>query len=58
MRSNKKLEHFLLGEGAVDFVLQQGGQMAAQRLGLRGEQVARARQVDRHDGLDASGPRR
>jgi hypothetical protein len=30
MRSNKKLEHFLLREGSVDLVLQLRGQVAAQ----------------------------
>ena len=47
----------LLGECAIDLVLQQRGQFDAQREQGRRRQIARSRQVDRHDRLDAAGTR-
>src|SRR5581483_9463538 len=46
---HRRAQSLLLGEGAVNLV--------AQGLGLAAEEVARAREVDRDDGLDAAGPR-
>src|ERR1700732_3376733 len=48
-------ERFLLGEGALDLILQKLGQFAAQPFRLGREQVARPRQLDRDDPLDLSG---
>src|SRR4051812_39515377 len=48
-------QRFLFGKGAIDLAAQFLGQLAAQRLGFRGEGVARPRQVDRDDRLDAAG---
>src|SRR5262245_53146598 len=45
-------QSFLLGKRAIDFILEQCGQLTAQRLGSRRERIARPRQIDRHDGLD------
>src|SRR3954451_20276012 len=50
-------ERFLLGEGALDLVLQQLGQCAAQPFRYRREQVARPRQRDWNDTLDPPRPR-
>src|SRR5437660_10726989 len=46
-------ESFLFGEGAVNFVTQQLGQLDAQGLGVAREEIARPRELDRPDGLDA-----
>src|SRR5689334_15266903 len=42
-------QSLLLGEGAVNFIAQQVGQLDAQGLGLAAEEIARARQVDGDD---------
>src|SRR5258707_4619752 len=49
-------QSLLLGEGAIDLVAQQFGEMEAQRLAFPREQVAWAWQVDGNDRLDAAGP--
>src|SRR5690349_6529353 len=54
--SNLLGESLLFGKGALDLVAQQIGEEKAQRFAFPREQVARARQVDGHDGLDAAGP--
>src|SRR3977135_1922590 len=56
-------KRFLLGEGAIDLVAHQLGQLPvqhrrgelpAQQFVLGGKRIARARNIDRHDRLDAA----
>src|ERR1700750_3094262 len=52
--SNDRGDGFLFGERTIHFVAHQLGQMAPQRLSLGRERVARARNVERHNGLDTA----
>ncbi len=45
-------KRFLFGEGAIDLIAHQLGQLPAQQFGFGGKRVARAGKLDRHDRLD------